>query len=247
MLSTTVSPIDGVQVGQLPAVKQLLRGAFNRKPPRPKYTHSWDVTIVLNYLSSLGPSEDLDHVMLSRKLVVLIALSTLLRISEIGSILFSSISITDSGASFSLGVLRKGQRSGALQTIQISRLSDRILCPVHCLALYKYTTDVLRTADHGDRLLIGLYRPFKSVSVSTVGHWIKWVLKRAGVDPSFTAHSTRSAAASCALSRGVPVDDILRQGNWSSESVFQRFYHRPLNQSDLAGVVLSHPDSNTSA
>lgn len=33
MLSSTLPPSNGVPIGQLPAVKQLLRGAFNRNPP----------------------------------------------------------------------------------------------------------------------------------------------------------------------------------------------------------------------
>ncbi len=242
MLSSTVQPIDGVPVGQLPSVRQLLRACFNRNPPRPRYSFTWDVNVVLAYLSSLGPSEDLSHDMLSRKLVVLIALSTLLRISEISTILFTSVVISDSNASFSLGRPRKAQHSGALQTIKISKLEDRLLCPVHCLAIYKYSTDVLRNVDNSDHLLMGLQHPFRPVSSSTVGHWIKWILGRAGVAPSFTAHSTRSAAASCASLSGVSVDSILRLGNWSSESTFSRFYSRtPVPPTDLGGSVLTRP------
>lgn len=100
MLSSTVQPIDGVPVGQLPSVKQLLRACFNRNPPRPHYSATWDIGIVFGYLSSLGPSEDLSHDLLSRELAILIALSTtLLRISEISIILFTSVVILDSGAS----------------------------------------------------------------------------------------------------------------------------------------------------
>lgn len=68
-------------MGQLSSVRQLLRACFNGNPPRTRYSFTWDVNEVLAYLSSLGPREDLSHNMLSRKLVVLIALSTLLRIS----------------------------------------------------------------------------------------------------------------------------------------------------------------------
>ncbi len=48
------------------------------------------------------------------------------------------------------------------------------------------------------RLLMGLYiSPFQSVLSFTVGNWlIKWILKKSGIDPSFTTHSTRSATAS---------------------------------------------------
>ena len=49
----------------------------------------------------------------------------------------------------------------------------------------------------------------------------------AGVDTrGFSAHSVRSASSSKAAARGVSIKDILKQGNWSSEDVWQKFYHK---------------------
>ena len=50
-------------------------GVFQEKPPRPKYTEIWDVSIVLVYLQSLSPVNTLLLKELALKLVVLIFFS----------------------------------------------------------------------------------------------------------------------------------------------------------------------------
>ena len=51
--STTHAKLDGLPVGQHPLVIQLLKGMFNNRPPKPRYSHTWDVTSVTKYLASL--------------------------------------------------------------------------------------------------------------------------------------------------------------------------------------------------
>ena len=63
--------------------------------------------------------------------------------------------------------------------------------------------------------------------MSTIGRWIKEQLKEAGIDTStFSAHSTRGAAASKAAASGISIQTILDQGQWPRESTFAHFYHR---------------------
>ena len=75
-LSAAVLPVDGVAMGSHPLVKRLMKGSFNLKPPTPRYSHTWDVSTVLNYLKGLGGNSDLSMKQLTMKLVVLIALVT---------------------------------------------------------------------------------------------------------------------------------------------------------------------------
>lgn len=51
-----------------------MKGIFQEKPPRPKYTEIWDVSIVLEYLQSRSPVDTLSLKELTLKLVVLILL-----------------------------------------------------------------------------------------------------------------------------------------------------------------------------
>ena len=62
----------------------------------------------------------------------------------------------------------------------------------------------------------------------------------AGIDISiFTAHSTRSASASAAADSGITSSDILKAADWSTESVFRKFYYRPTHDPLYGQTVLS--------
>ena len=51
-----------------------MKGIFQEKPPRPKYTEIWDVSSVLSYLQSLSAVDRLSLRELTLKLLVLILL-----------------------------------------------------------------------------------------------------------------------------------------------------------------------------
>ena len=72
-LSSYITLENGTCVGQHPLVSRLMKGIFQEKPPRPKYTGIWDVSIVLSHLRSLSPVDKLSLKKLTLKLVVLIS------------------------------------------------------------------------------------------------------------------------------------------------------------------------------
>ena len=74
VLSSTHLPIEGFQVGQHPLVVRLLKGAYIQRPPKPRYSHTWDVTRMLAYLRDLGNNKNLPLNILSQKLAMLLAL-----------------------------------------------------------------------------------------------------------------------------------------------------------------------------
>ena len=87
-------------------------------------------------------------------------------------------------------------------------------------------------------LFIGTIAPYAPVTGNTVGRWIKNFLKTAGIDTAvFSAHSTRSAAASLAVARGLSIDAILQAGHWASQTTFGRFYNRGVDATFAASVL----------
>ncbi|KZS22093.1 Uncharacterized protein APZ42_010981 [Daphnia magna] len=235
MLSMTLGPIDHFQVGSHPLVVKLLRATYNLNPPKPKYSFTWDPNVVLDFAKADGENESLRLNRLSAKLTTLIALTSLLRVSEIAAIERSSVRFDDGAATLFLSKPRKSQHQGPLSSIKIPRCPDKIVCPVDCLGFYIYVTDPIRPAGNVDRLLISNIAPYRPVSASTVARWIKSYMERAGVDTqTFSAHSTRGAAASKAVASGVPIESVLTAAQWSRESTFARFYHRPIAPSEIA-------------
>lgn len=73
-ISSVHEKADGYEVGQHPLVYRVLKGAFNQRPPKPRYEFMWDVSKVLNYIDSLGESDALPLQSLSWKLAMILAI-----------------------------------------------------------------------------------------------------------------------------------------------------------------------------
>ncbi|CAH3016348.1 unnamed protein product [Porites evermanni] len=58
-----------------------MKGILNCRPPKPRYSYTWDVKKVTAHLASLGSNNSLSLKQLSRKLVMLFALAYPLFIS----------------------------------------------------------------------------------------------------------------------------------------------------------------------
>ena len=81
--STTHAKLDGLPVGQHPLVIQLLKGVFNNRPPKPRYSHTWDGTSVTKFLASLVINRSLSVKQLSLKFAMLFSLTCKERVSAL--------------------------------------------------------------------------------------------------------------------------------------------------------------------
>ena len=95
-------------------------------------------------------------------------------------------------------------------------------------------------------LFISYVKPHKPVTSATIARWVKTVLSLAGIDSVFTVHSTRGASASAAARARVALSDIMEAADWSRESTFKKFYHRPTQKSAFTMGVLRGQDSSES-
>ena len=121
---------------------------------------------------------------------------------------------------------------------------DEKLCVIKHLQKYIKKTQVLR----GDcsQLLLSHAKPHGPASKDTISRWCKNVLKFAGIDVSkFTAHSTRSASTSFLAERNVYIKDIMTSAGWPNEMKFQRYYHKPVdNTFNFGDTILQLADSD---
>ena len=58
-LSAVLPLIDGHKVGSHPLVYQMLKGVYQLHPPQPRYATTWQVSRVVQFISSLGPNAQL--------------------------------------------------------------------------------------------------------------------------------------------------------------------------------------------
>ena len=236
--STVHPPIDG---GKHPIVSRFMQEIFNSRPPCTKYAVMWDVNVVTDFLLSLGPSENLSLKMLSQKLVVLMALASANRSSDLHALDLRFRRYSSEGVTFSLPTLTKTRRSGPPKESFFCAFEDKRLCPVHTLQVYERCTSSLRLRESQENsLFISFKKPHNTVSSATIARWMKSVLASAGIDTNqFKAHSTRAAAASAAKSAGLSLPDIMAMADWSRASTFTRFYDKPTIRSKFGQAVLS--------
>ena len=56
-LASFVTLTDGYTITNHPLIIRYFKGAFNLKPPLPRYSRTWDVKVVLNYLRKSSPAK----------------------------------------------------------------------------------------------------------------------------------------------------------------------------------------------
>ena len=222
-----------------------MKGIFQEKLARPKYTEIWDVSIVLSYLQSFSPVDKLSLNELTLKLLVLILLVSGQRGQTVHLLSNDHMVSVNNCYTFQMVDHVKRSRPGIKNPLVEHRaFKDETLCVVTTLKEHLTRTQSLR--DSESQLFISYNRPFKRVSRDTISCWVKLVLTDSGIDTSrFKPHSTRAASMSAASNASVSLDDILHTAGWSSESTFAKFYNKPIvKENTFADKVLSNV-SNT--
>ncbi|KXJ07709.1 hypothetical protein AC249_AIPGENE19166, partial [Exaiptasia diaphana] len=182
-ISSTHPKIDRYLVGQHPYVIHLLKGALQTRPPQPRYTHTWDVNLVLNYILSLKKNKLLKLKELSFKLLILFALTCPERTSSLAKLDLRYSKFLPEGVTFSLTCPRKaGNPDKPAVAFFASFKENKNLCPVRCLKRYVKATRGLRPAQspsYPNILFISFIRPHKAVTSTTLGRWLRSTLQSA--------------------------------------------------------------------
>ena len=221
-------PIDGMSVGKHPRVSSLMKGVANLRPLKPKYCEIWDVEDVLNQIRTWPTNSILSIKLLTLKTAMLLALIAIPRGSELH--LFDTSLMTKSKEKYIFylrGTVKHSTDGKTPPEVDFhSFIEEPCLCPV--LALEEYTKRMKEWKSASDsKLFRSILKPHREVTKSTITRWIKEVLKMSGIDITvFQTHSIRAAASSKAHTMGLSTDDVLKKGNWSQESTWQKFYHK---------------------
>ena len=210
-------------MGQHPLISRLLKGAFNERPPRPKYHSIWNVDLVLNMFRKNGPSSSLSLEDLTIKTVMLFALT--LKGSDLAALDLNNRSFCPEDVIFIPSHLSKqSQPSHAgVEFFFPAFIEEECLCPVATLKAYELKTKEFRQDKGENHLFHSFIDQHKAVSSNTIARWLKSCLRKAGVDTlSFQAHLARAAASTKVAMFGVIVEDIIfKPADWSIKGTFQ--------------------------
>ncbi len=241
-------PVDDISLGKSLHISRLMKGFFNRNPPKPRYSCTWEVEPVLKFLKQMPSWKALSLKMLTLKVVLLLALVSAKRVSSLVHVDLKTLVVSNNFIKFIPSSLLKQSRPNyTLKSVVIEAFEDKQLCPVQAISTYLKKTKGIRGSE--TQLLISHLKPHNKVTSSTVSRWIIQMMKIAGVNTEmFKAHSTRGAATSASHKLGVSMRDIQETAGWKSDSTFSRFYHKPTADSVVARTLLgaaskSHSDS----
>ena len=112
---------NGVPAGSSSLVRRLMKGAFNVRPPLPRYSEFWDVGQLIGCLKTLPPPESLSPLQLAQKLAALLSLSSLCRVSSLAAVSCNYDIIRDEGGGaehicLRLLSLEKNSRPGCVRS-----------------------------------------------------------------------------------------------------------------------------------
>ncbi|CAB0014284.1 unnamed protein product, partial [Nesidiocoris tenuis] len=158
-------------VGSHPLVKRFVRGVFRLRPPRPKYTSTWDPGAVLDFVKSSNESSFKDT---SAHLVTLMALATGQRLQTLSLIRLPNIQQETGGVRIFIPDLIKTSRPNAEQpTLWFPFFGkEPSLCVASRILQYLSTSKQFRGSRH-DTFLISTTKPFGPASSQTLSRWIR--------------------------------------------------------------------------
>ena len=176
MLSSVLSPINNIRVGQHPHIIRLLKGVFNSRPPKVKLLPEWDLQLILNMLQN-KPFEPLSQAslkLITYKTVFLMAICTFRRCSDLQSLQLGegSVCVQKKGITFVRHGLSKRDRQKHFGSkIFVPAFTKNAkLDPKRALYFYLKKTVSLRTKTDGsseDKLFLAVRDPHHPISSQT--------------------------------------------------------------------------------
>ena len=156
-ISLVHEKVDGEPVGQHPLVSQVLKGAFNERPPRPKYHSTWEVNLVLDMFRSEGVPSSLTLQKPTFRTVVLFVLTRQCRGADLAALDLNNGTFYREGVVFNPTQLSKQSWPSHFNVAFFlpSFQDDSRLCPVEALKEHEARTSQFRT-DKADNFALSL-------------------------------------------------------------------------------------------
>ena len=122
-------------------------------------------------------------------------------------------------------------------TISIPALGDSPLCPI--AALQKMFHDI-PAPSNSPLFLCRHQQKLVTLADSAARKHLKMISKLLNVSPPLTFHSFRKSATTWAFQNGVPLQEIMKHGTWSSNAVWTYIKSVPSSSSQVSRTFQQH-------
>ena len=186
--------------------------------------------MVLNQLESWGETENLSRVRLTHTMVMLMAIASARRVSDLMLLRTDVDSLQQTRDKWiflpAFGAKQERPNHSVPPLVFTRNEGHDKLCPISHLSAYMKITVADRRNLNSNVLLLTCISPFRPAAKFTVARWLTLVLRDAGAGDS--AGSTRAAAATWATARGVTTANITEAADWTSARTLRAHYLRLL-------------------
>ena len=151
VLSTTLCSMndDRDSLGSHPLIARLLKGVYVLRPPTPRYSYTWDVSKVTDYLKTFVPLRELSLKSLTLKTVMLCALASEQRQQTLSALDLNFMKESRGSISFVVTDRLKTSRPGKPTEISFSSSDSASICPFAALKEYISRSETLRSRSPG--------------------------------------------------------------------------------------------------
>lgn len=201
---------------------------------KPAEIGSLDISPALTFLQSLPVNDDMPLLQLTRKLCWLLGVCGFLRADDIHCIDVSRTQCSDDHLALFIPLPKEKRKGMRIEkVVHIMANSDPTLCPVTAYRSYlsrvaDFPSEVPHPKD--DKITISpLVRntvrrsqPVSSQTISNHMDTISTLIPE--VEKASRRVKPRAIGSTIAAESGIPIDDVIAHGNWSSPDTFQNFY-----------------------
>lgn len=226
------NPSNLISLGSHPLVSRIIKGIELSKPPVVK-KKIWDVSVLIKWLTENPPQED-SIFQLSRHVALLLLLSSGRRIHDLTLLHVDSENMIATNDSLifwpkfgsKTDSARFRQSGWQVKSSHIKNLD----IPFWTFKLISLSENRRKARVNLTNLFITTRGVVKAASRSVIAGWVRTALESVGIEAP--PGSVRSAVASNNFD-SLPLDEVLKKGNWRSEATFFKHYFKEVNRVDF--------------
>ncbi|VEN49395.1 unnamed protein product [Callosobruchus maculatus] len=237
VITTFSNPMEGESTANNPLIKRIIK-AIEVSKPQPKKKSIWNINVLVEWMKK----EDIDRnsiFQVSRRVALILLLASGRRIHDLTLLRIdnSSMDHDDESISFWPEYGSKTDKNTHRQSgWRLLKASDTSFDPVFWINQLILVTQKRRTAVPGlNHLFITSRGRVSPASRSVIAGWVKTSFKEAGI--YFPAGSIRSAVASARWDSNVPLDTILKKGNWKGSENCFKYYFKEVDRTGPSRIL----------
>ncbi|KOB65768.1 putative transposon Ty3-I Gag-Pol polyprotein [Operophtera brumata] len=222
-----------IQIEHIPGhYNHILKGISNSSPQAPR-AKIWDINKLLAWLRHNPPDES-NLFQVSRHLAILLLLSSGRRVHDLTLLRIDSGFIVQSENEVIFWP-QYGSKTDKTKYIQsgwkLIKNKEQLWNIVYWIKLYIELSHQRRHPD--GKIIPSLFVTTRGktgpASRSVIAGWVRTALLSAGIEAG--AGSTRSAVATFRFNNCVPLDELLKKGNWQGPDNFFKHYYKEIDKS----------------